>query len=277
MCKRFSLILVLALALGLLCVFLSAEAETETRVFQLGTSIYTIEIPVSFVEGEKTEEGISQGMVAYMHSDETSLDFDVYQFPKKGLPDSLAVYCEGEAAHSQAFEVKTGEEINGIATAWYRAKETFEGQEYTTLNYLFDGGDQYVEITFWLDGETAEEEVQTMLSTLASTQSSADQPALGMVGGWAPAADPTITDEIKALLDKATEGLDGVAYDPITYLGSQVVAGTNHAILCKATVLNLNAIPTWKIVYIYEDLQGNVSVMNIADFDVGSLCTYGAK
>lgn len=164
--KRFSLILVLALALGLLCVFLSAEAETETRVFQLGTSIYTIEIPVSFVEGEKTEEGISQGMVAYMHSD---------------------------------------------------------------------------------------------------------------VGGWAPAADPTITDEIKALLDKATEGLDGVAYDPITYLGSQVVAGTNHAILCKATVLNLNAIPTWKIVYIYEDLQGNVSVMNIADFDVGSLCTYGAK
>ena len=35
--------------------------------------------------------------------------------------------------------------------------------------------------------------------------------------------------------------------------------------------------PEWKILYLYEDLQGNVTVMNIADFDFGALCTYGAK
>jgi hypothetical protein len=96
------------------------------------------------------------------------------------------------------------------------------------------------------------------------------------VGGWVPAADPTITEDVKALVEKATEGLLGVNYEPVTYLGSQLVAGTNHAILCKATVVNLNAIPTWKILYVYEDLQGNVSILNIADFDAGSLCTYGA-
>ena len=96
-------------------------------------------------------------------------------------------------------------------------------------------------------------------------------------GGWAAAADPTVTEEVKALLEKGLAGLTGVTYEPVTYLGSQVVAGRNHAILCKASVVNLNAIPTWKIVFLYEDLQGNVSVMNIADFDFGSFCTYGAK
>ena len=96
------------------------------------------------------------------------------------------------------------------------------------------------------------------------------------VGAWNAAADPTVTDEVKALLEKATEKLLGVKYEPVTYLGEQVVAGKNHAILCMASVVGLNAIPTWKIVFLYEDLQGNVSLLNVADFDFGALCTYGA-
>ena len=99
---------------------------------------------------------------------------------------------------------------------------------------------------------------------------------LTIAGGWTPAADPTITDEVKALLDKGMEGLVGVNYTPVAYLGSQVVSGTNHAILCQATVVYPGATPYFVIVYLYEDLQGNVSLMNIADFDVGMFCTYGA-
>jgi hypothetical protein len=105
-------------------------------------------------------------MVGYMCSDETLLDFDVYQFTKEGHPDKLAEYAEQEAAEYNAFEIKTGEQINGIDAAWYRAMETYEGKEYTTLNYLFETGDQYVEIVFWLDGETAEEEAQAIINTL---------------------------------------------------------------------------------------------------------------
>jgi hypothetical protein len=105
-------------------------------------------------------------MVAYMRSDETLLDFDVYQFTKEGRPDSLTAYTEQEAAEYNAFEVVTGEKINGIDVAWYWAKETYDGKEYTTLNYLFEDGDQYVEIAFWLDGETAEAEAQEIISTL---------------------------------------------------------------------------------------------------------------
>ena len=30
----------------------------------------------------------------------------------------------------------------------------------------------------------------------------------------------------------------------------------------------------YAMVYLYEDLSGNVSILSIADFDIGSLCTY---
>ena len=63
----------------------------------------------------------------------------------------------------------------------------------------------------------------------------------------------------------------------MAYLGSQVVAGTNHAFLCQAVTVVPDAVPRWTVVFLYEDLQGNVSLMNIADFDFGALCTYGAE
>ncbi len=98
-----------------------------------------------------------------------------------------------------------------------------------------------------------------------------------MTGGWSAAADPAVTEEIRALLDKGIGNLIGVEYEPVAYLGTQVVAGTNHAILCLAQVMNGTGQHSWKIVYLYEDLQGSVSVLNIADFDIGALCTYGAE
>ncbi|MCI5847688.1 MAG: hypothetical protein MRZ98_08590 [Clostridiales bacterium] len=97
------------------------------------------------------------------------------------------------------------------------------------------------------------------------------------VGGWNPAADPSITDEVMAVFEKGTEGLTGVDYVPVAYLGSQVVAGTNHCFLCQATVVYPDAEPGYALMYLYEDLQGNVSVMNIADLDIGAFCTYGAE
>ena len=96
-------------------------------------------------------------------------------------------------------------------------------------------------------------------------------------GGWTPSADPEVTEELKALFDKGTETLTGMSYNPVAYLGSQVVAGTNHAFLCQAVTAypgSLDTEPAYAIVYLYEDLSGNVSILCIADFDIGSLCTY---
>ena len=113
-----------------------------------------------------------------------------------------------------------------------------------------------------------------LVSTLPMVPALADGT---LSGGWTPAGDPAITEEIRALFDQAMEGLVGVNYVPVAYLGSQVVAGTNHAILCQATVVYPGAQPKWTIVYLYEDLTGHVEILSIADFDFGSLCTYGAE
>ena len=55
-----------------------------------------------------------------------------------------------------------------------------------------------------------------------------------VTGGWTPSADPAVTEALKELFEKGTETLTGASYIPVAYLGSQVVAGTNHAFLCQA-------------------------------------------
>lgn len=98
-----------------------------------------------------------------------------------------------------------------------------------------------------------------------------------LMGGWAAADDPTVTEERSDLFFKAIGNLVGVEYTPVAYLGSQVVAGTNHCFLSLSRVVIPDATPKYVLVYIYQDLQGSAKVMNIADFDFGSLCTYGAE
>ena len=98
-----------------------------------------------------------------------------------------------------------------------------------------------------------------------------------LAGGWTPSDDPAVTEELQELFAKGTETLTGASYIPVAYLGSQVVAGTNHAFLCRAVTAypgSLETEPAYAMVYLYEDLDGNVSILSIADFDIGSLCTY---
>jgi len=91
-----------------------------------------------------------------------------------------------------------------------------------------------------------------------------------ITGGWQVSESPEITSERRAIFDKALDGFVGVGYEPIAYLGSQVVAGTNHAFFCKAQVVYPNAQPYFAIVFIYEDLEGNAEIQDIA-----SMTAYG--
>lgn len=93
-------------------------------------------------------------------------------------------------------------------------------------------------------------------------------PEIMPAGGWAIAEDTSITAERKAVFDKALEGLVGVNYVPVAYLGSQVVAGTNHCFLTQATIVYPDAVPMFTLVYIYEDLSGNAEILNIANMPV---------
>lgn len=95
-----------------------------------------------------------------------------------------------------------------------------------------------------------------------STSSSTSDPSFEwedeILGGFEHPDSPIITDEIKALCDKAFEGLCGASYEPVALLATQVVAGTNYCILFKCTPAILNPTETYAIGYLYEELEGNV-------------------
>ena len=84
-----------------------------------------------------------------------------------------------------------------------------------------------------------------------------------VAGGWTEPESTDVTDEVKNLLNKATAKLAGGTYEPVAYLGSQVVAGTNHRILCKFTPATQDPTPTYAIVTVYEDLEGNAEIIEI--------------
>lgn len=97
-----------------------------------------------------------------------------------------------------------------------------------------------------------------------------ETPAVGgpAVGSWAAAEVTEITPDELAVFDKAVEGLMGVKYEPVLLLGTQVVAGTNYAFLCKGTVVYPDALPYWYILYVYQDVQGNVKVLDVENLEL---------
>ena len=118
--------------------------------------------------------------------------------------------------------------------------------------------------------------VTVLASQEASGEPSSEEPAK-MTGGWSATESPEITEDVQALFDKAMNGLLGVNYTPVAYLGTQLVAGTNHCILCQASVVYPGAEPYYVLVYIYEDLSGNAEILDIETLDVGSLISYGEE
>lgn len=96
-----------------------------------------------------------------------------------------------------------------------------------------------------------------------------------VAGGWST-GDPTVpTDDQIAVFNKATESMVGVDYEPVLYLGSQIVAGRNHRFLCKAQVVCPDAPQTWAIVEVYEDLEHNAEVTSVVDLTDEQAAQYG--
>ena len=86
-----------------------------------------------------------------------------------------------------------------------------------------------------------------------------------ILGGWSDVEDGTITEELQQKFDKAMEGLTGVGYVPLELLETQIVSGTNYKFLCDATTVSQTPETKKVIVTIYEDLQGNLSILDIED------------
>lgn len=91
-------------------------------------------------------------------------------------------------------------------------------------------------------------------------------------GEWEAASDAigsTMPEEAKAAYDNARNAYDGTAPQPLTLLGTQVVAGTNYAYLAKGKTDTDNPRDAIQVVTVYEDLEGNAEITNIYTLDIG--------
>ena len=161
-------ILCALLALAVLVMPFAIGEEAEDFVdLRLGDSEYLITIPASFQAGTMSEADLEDDQVGYYYSGETPLDFDVYQFDKEPAEITLADYIRDEAADYEGVtNLETDVELNEIPLGWYHAVEEYEGESYETVTMVLESGDQFVEIVFWLDGENAISEMETIVETL---------------------------------------------------------------------------------------------------------------
>ena len=110
---------------------------------------------------------------------------------------------------------------------------------------------------------------------LAETETRLSEDRPRMVGGWniVPHEAEELPEDAQAAFDKATEDLDGAEYTPVALMATQVVAGMNYCILCQITPVVPDAEPTWALVYIYADLQGNAEIMNVYELYIAQHST----
>lgn len=114
----------------------------------------------------------------------------------------------------------------------------------------------------------------TMLAAMAgcnvqtkATDSSSAQVETETAGGWEWNQMNTSLDknaDVKKAFENAMKDLVGVDYEPIAYLARQLVSGSNYCILCRSTSVYPNAKPSYSLVYIYEDLEGNAQMISAA-------------
>ena len=112
-------------------------------------------------------------------------------------------------------------------------------------------------------GATLENDAPFVLSDYVFESSEAQDEVLA--GGWHTPAQLTklpLPEDAEAAFEKALDGFVGSTVEPMALLGTQVVSGTNYAILCSVTPVTSNSIPSVEVVTVYEYLDGNAQFAN---------------
>lgn len=241
---------IIALLMGMLLMVSAAAAEEKPVAIQSLTELADIQ--------KKLDQGITIGKVYYTDG----YGFSTSEFTTDD-PDEIDQLWKTLNA------ITVGDRVDESITDWYPQ----------IVFYLSDGTSGGVSFeAYWLNLGGMEnyeisnaEEFWNLTAMLVEKHTEMEQGVFPggwdepIDGGWGAASDPTITDNIKALFEKGMKGLVGVNYTPVAYLGSRIIAGYNHAVLCQAVTVYPGAQPRWVIVYLFEDLEGGVSVTDIAD------------
>ena len=91
-----------------------------------------------------------------------------------------------------------------------------------------------------------------------------------LAGGWHVPSEMTsipLSGDAKTAFNNALTSLSGNDIESMALLGTQVVSGTNYAILCRVTPMAQNAVSSVQVVTVYSDLQKNASFTAFSPID----------
>ncbi len=178
-------------------------------------------------------------------------------------PKSTQVTEEIKALFEKGMEELVG--VNYVPVA-YLGSQVVAGTNHRVLAkatvVVPDAVPHYAIVTLWekLDGTVEVTDIRgSEIEVLVSDEQ--------LAGGWSAPETPDLDDDIKAIVEKATAELVGVGYSPVALLGTQVVAGMNYQVLCKATPVTANPETRYVVLTVYADLEGNATVTDVAEFE----------
>ena len=174
-----------------------------------------------------------------------------------GTPD---IPSEPKAAFDKA--VKSGE----YTPVAYLGSQVVAGINYAFLCTDKNGTLNTVKIYNDLSGNASILDVKAV--NIADYTQDAEPNYAQLSGGftYSSAIGASLDDDAKTAFDKAAAELTDVSYEPLACLGTQVVAGTNYAVLCKAVPAAAKSVCALAVVIVYNDLQQNATVTSVCTF-----------
>lgn len=118
-------------------------------------------------------------------------------------------------------------------------------------------------MVFTLVGCNSKEDTPVVQETVQQEEVVEPKEDETILGGFIEAEDKTLTDELKEIFNKAIEGYVGMSLSPERLEGTQVVAGTNYKFLASGTKTTNPPIKGSYFVTVYEDLEGNCSIIDV--------------
>ena len=187
--------------------------------------------------------------------------------------EAVSLPDEVQTAFDKAIESFTGSDLKPVA---YVADQVVAGMNYmilceaTTVTAEPETTYQMIIIYADLEGNAEITTVKDFDMVAYTEGDSTDINTEELVGGWNVPEETTVAsipDEAAEAFDKASSELDGNELEPMALLGTQLVAGTNYAFLCKSTLTTQEPISGIQIVTVYADLEGNAEITNISTLE----------
>ncbi len=211
---------------------------------------------------EDAEE--SEGTNTYAADREKKNNMDISLIGGWRTADSINVTSELKTV----FESAAGEQADLTPVAYlgsqmvsgvnhvFLCKTGEDADAYWTLAYIYEDLDGNTELTKVdaLDIAASSDSNQVKIGSSASS---------GLMGGWSMAETNDIDGDLEKVINMAVEGEDGVSFEPVMVLNTQVVAGTNYAVLCKNTA-DASNVSYWTVLYVYRDLDNEGEKLNNA-------------